>query len=241
MNRKIDTTLAIAIIIVFTVTIGGTICFGENRSNQKINQVTIPSNTSRANHITNDIADESQNNSVNWLSYRYDKFKVEYSYPSDWIKGGDDPDAPRQYGKVPEYVYKKSTTQSYPDPSYPLDAKIGIGVMANDGNLSLQEIFKRENDKCLEKEKKDMAAGRIGGMGCPGYPDVSKWKKIMVDGKPALQTGKHAIEGGAKVDEVYIQLPGKFLTLRAVYYNENYSNQLMDIFDKFISTFKFIK
>lgn len=165
-----------------------------------------------------------------WKTYADRKLGIEFKYPEDWFRRGDEKNTPDWVVTL----YKKSTTQTYPSSDFPLDALISVSTIDNPKNLSLQQIFNNDYEACLEIEKRDGP-----GMGCPGAIDTSNWKSINIDGKPAIRSGITVFPESLPSDNIYIKIPGKFITIDAIYYNEkDYSANLSSIFNKLITTIK---
>jgi len=170
---------------------------------------------------------KANNDTANWKTFQSIDFGIQFKFPNDWeissLTGSGNG------------VFKRSITQTYPDLDLPLDALINMREIDNVNAESLQRIFIDEYNNCLKEEEESP------GMGCPGYEDISKWEKLNIVGKNAWRSGKRSTAESLPTDSVYIELNGKYLEIDAVYYNENYSNQLSLIFDQILSTFKFIK
>lgn len=179
-----------------------------------------------------------QKENIVYQTYQDKKLWIEFKYPNDWIKVSDIKDIPKWFSNDSLSLYKKSVTQTYPDSKFPLDGLISINMIDNPKNISLQEIFKNVYENCLKEEKK-LELKWEPSAGCPLNPDTSKWKQLTVDWKQAIQdtTWYSTFISG---NSVYIQLPNKFLNISILYYNDKQTSQLSNIFDEFISNFKFI-
>lgn len=239
MSKKINIIVAIAVVLIIASTIGVIISFGKNKQDQTMNAVIEKSAKAK----TEKTSSESLGNKSEWLSHQDDEWQIEYKYPSDWKKVGDEANTPEWItdtaGEKNIILYKKSVTQNLVR-GFPLDARISIRAMANPGDLSLQEIFRKNNEDCLKKEKRQITEGKDPGFGCGSLLDVSTWNKIEVNSKSALQSGIQYSEGDVYgTDSVYIQLPKKFLIISATSYNNQYSTQFVNDFNEFISNFKF--
>jgi len=176
----------------------------------------------------NDFKINNQNNeelTLNWQTYTNNEYGFSLKYPSDWERNYIGNDSMKS-----QTFYKISTTQSYPNKNKPLDAFVRVSILDNPDNLTIQEIFNKEYQECLDIPD--------NAMGCPAPEDTSKWQEIIIDGKKALRSGKRNVPEGLPEDVVYIIKPNYFIVLGGTYYNFNNTYDFSLIFEHMLDTFK---
>jgi hypothetical protein len=162
-----------------------------------------------------------------WKTYTNTKYGLLLKYPNEWkVYQGE------KFRSI-FGAYKSSTTQTYPSVEDPMDAFISMQIIENERHLTLQKIFNKQYDDCLNDPSSQ-------DMGCPGPEDTSKWKKVIIGGKEAIRSGKRGIPEGLPTDSVYINRGDYFLEISGTYYNLNNTYDFAPVFENILSTLTFL-
>lgn len=169
-----------------------------------------------------------------WKTYHVRQYGLTFQYPSDWET--DLNQLQSQQLLLGDYVgalYKKSITQQYPTPSFPLDSLITITEIPNPQNLSLPALLDQQFKDC---ERQTAGKENVLGLDCTPV-DVSEWQTMTIGGKSAVR-GEMTVPEGLPTDDAYIQMNGRYLLFSATLYNQDFTG-LSVIFDQILASVKF--
>lgn len=208
--------------VVLAIGVGLYAFFSQTEEQGNVNvvkNVNLVTNTNTASN-TNTATDTSD-----WLTYENEEYGFHLKYPSNWETEVRE-NTSEDINHIKSF-YKISTTQKYPDPEKPLDAYVSIWIKNNPNSETLQEMFDREYQECLDIQDNQY--------GCPGPQDTSDWKNVEVDGREAIRSSK--INSLVDYDIVYVVYSGYFFVIHGSYYNNNYNFE--PVFNQIILTLQF--
>ncbi len=165
-------------------------------------------------------------------NYINEEFGISFQVPNEWeetIKTKD---------KIPEglftdLIYKKSKTQTYPDERFPLDATLSIKKINNSENLTIDQLFEKEYEKCEQSQDNDSG---FGTRGCPKYSTLG-WKAYTIDGIEGLRG--IISEEPLSSDVIYFKFDKYYLMISIKQWNPVLKDELEDSFEKIIQSIKF--
>ena len=167
---------------------------------------------------------------ADWQTYTNSQYGFNIKYPSNWVAK----EIPNQeYGGVVNFF--QSETKTYPEQggSQPIGKNlVTLSLLKNPDDLTLQQIFNNNYNKCLQEPNNDL--------GCPRPQNTESWQTITVDGAKAWRTGDIGIPEGPGANTLYIKQDGYYIEMTLMFFEPARKNIDTAILDRMISTFRFI-